>query len=64
MPFTSDIRLIGSEEEANFRFKLTFPDLRSVSNLARSLISRLLVVNPEHRMTIDEAIVHPWIIGS
>jgi serine/threonine protein kinase len=29
--------------------------------LARDLISKLLVVDPQQRLTVDEALRHPWI---
>lgn len=32
-----------------------------ISNEARDLVMRLLEVDPIRRMTIDEALHHPWI---
>ena len=38
---------------------LHFPD--SVSTLARDFISRLLQYSPEERMSLTDALTHPWI---
>ncbi|AEO53553.1 hypothetical protein MYCTH_2295050 [Thermothelomyces thermophilus ATCC 42464] len=32
-----------------------------VSDLALDLIDNMLVVNPEHRYTVDQCLMHPWI---
>jgi len=39
---------------------LSFPD--TVSDLARDFISRLLVREPEKRMSLEDALQHPWIL--
>lgn len=33
----------------------------NISNYAKDLISRMLEVDPEKRITVEEAIQHPWI---
>ncbi|KAJ5071090.1 serine/threonine-protein kinase fhke-related [Anaeramoeba ignava] len=40
------------------------PDIFSnVSIAARNLIRRMLTVDPLHRITAEEALQHPWILG-
>eukprot|EP00754_Rhynchopus_humris_P025434 Rhum_TRINITY_DN14945_c6_g1::Rhum_TRINITY_DN14945_c6_g1_i1::g.130917::m.130917/K08794/CAMK1; calcium/calmodulin-dependent protein kinase I len=43
--------------------KYSFPDpyWKSISDEAKDFIRRLLVVNPEQRMTPEQALQHPWI---
>ncbi|XP_067285595.1 serine/threonine-protein kinase H1 isoform X2 [Pseudorasbora parva] len=36
---------------------------KSVSTLAKSFIDRLLTLDPEHRMTAEEALGHPWLVS-
>lgn len=38
----------------------TFPDF--VSEGARDLISKLLVVNPDKRLPLEQVLTHPWIV--
>eukprot|EP01068_Selenidium_serpulae_P010254 Selendium_serpulae@DN5415_c0_g1_i2.p1 len=37
---------------------------QKVSSLAKDFVSRLLVVNPERRMTAAEALKHPWLASA
>ncbi|KAH8347247.1 hypothetical protein KR059_007251 [Drosophila kikkawai] len=34
-----------------------------ISKAAAHLISKLLVLNPQHRLPLDQVIVHPWILA-
>ncbi|CAM4711743.1 unnamed protein product [Leuciscus chuanchicus] len=36
---------------------------KSVSTLAKSFIGHLLTLEPEHRMTAEEALKHPWLVS-
>ncbi|XP_073684030.1 serine/threonine-protein kinase H1 [Garra rufa] len=36
---------------------------KSVSALAKSFIDRLLTLEPEHRMSAEEALKHPWLVS-
>ncbi|KAK9965874.1 hypothetical protein ABG768_004940 [Culter alburnus] len=36
---------------------------KSVSTLAKSFIDGLLTLEPEHRMTAEEALKHPWLVS-
>ena len=33
----------------------------NISNVAKDLVSRMLDVDPEKRITVDEIFQHPWI---
>lgn len=44
---------------ANARFEIP----SSVSPQASELIRKLIVVNPEERMSLSEVIEHPWIVS-
>ncbi|KAK6192762.1 hypothetical protein SNE40_004180 [Patella caerulea] len=38
-------------------------DWRNISKSAKDIISRLLHIDPSQRMTIDELIIHPWLLN-
>jgi calcium/calmodulin-dependent protein kinase I len=40
------------------------PEWDHVSDLAKDLISRLLVTDPDKRLTADEILEHPWMMES
>lgn len=33
----------------------------NISNYAKDLVSRMLEVDPEKRITVEEALQHPWV---
>ena len=43
------------------RYDKQSPHWRALPAQAKDFISRLLVVNPEERMTAEDALAHPWI---
>lgn len=43
------------------RYDFPEPYWDDVSNSARDLINKLLVVEPASRLTCEEALAHPWI---
>lgn len=45
--------------EAKFAFYSPYWD--DIDDIALDLISRLLVANPDQRLTVQDAIVHPWL---
>lgn len=45
--------------EAKFAFYSPYWD--DINDIALDLISRLLVANPDQRLTVQEAIFHPWL---
>lgn len=40
-----------------------FQPWKSVSTLAKSFIGHLLTLEPEHRLTAEEALKHPWLVS-
>ncbi|VDD96305.1 unnamed protein product [Enterobius vermicularis] len=42
-------------------YSLGRKELADVSDLAKTFISQLLTVNIRNRMTVDDALLHPWI---
>ncbi|KAH8698260.1 putative cell-cycle checkpoint protein kinase [Talaromyces proteolyticus] len=46
------------------RFDYPSPYWDSVGDVALDLIDRMLTVNVEHRITVDECLEHPWITGN
>ena len=51
--------LFAKIKTGNFEFEPEFWD--HVSEPAKHLISGLLVVDPKHRMTVEDALSHPWV---
>jgi calcium-dependent protein kinase len=45
------------------RYDFDSPEWTQVSNEAKDLISRLLLLDPSKRLTADEALRHPWLSG-
>eukprot|EP01117_Protostelium_nocturnum_P007098 TRINITY_DN2544_c0_g1_i1.p1 TRINITY_DN2544_c0_g1~~TRINITY_DN2544_c0_g1_i1.p1 ORF type:complete len:375 (-),score=122.20 TRINITY_DN2544_c0_g1_i1:39-1163(-) len=45
--------------------KVEFPDVcwRKVSSLAKDFVTRLLTVEPAKRLTAEQALRHPWLVG-
>jgi len=62
-PFTQDTKkeLFEAIKQGNFDFPS--PQWDDISELAKDLIRKLLVVNPSKRMTAEAMLSHPWIIG-
>lgn len=59
----------GTEEQifekivnADYNFKS--PMWRSVSNSAKDLICKLLELSSDKRLTAEQALRHPWVVGS
>lgn len=46
------------------RYDFDSPEWTSVSNEAKDLISKLLLVEPSKRLTAQEALRHPWLSGA
>lgn len=55
-------------EDYNTTYKMImrvqYPEPKNVSKAAVHFISRLLRLQPETRMPLDEAIIHPWILSN
>lgn len=61
MPFADpdEKRLFRQIRRAQYTF--SGPQWRGISAEAKDFIRRLLVVRPEHRMTAEQALHHPWM---
>ena len=44
-------------------YEVDIPEFSIVSSEARDLVERLLVANPEERLTADDCLSHPWLSG-
>jgi serine/threonine protein kinase len=55
-----NIRLYIILSRNTFIFQLR-KNWMTISNPAKDLLSKLLDVNPNDRITIEEALQHPWI---
>lgn len=51
------------EEIKKGEFDFPSPYWDDISEPAKELIQKLLMVKPSERMTIEEILVHPWIVG-
>ncbi|ELR02468.1 Meiosis-specific serine/threonine-protein kinase mek1 [Pseudogymnoascus destructans] len=49
-----------SQEDITARLDQIRPDLEGVTDQAKDFLTKLLVLDPAHRMTADEAIAHIW----
>lgn len=64
LPFDDDSSRIASESAARKKFTLRFPKWASgLSASAKDLLHNLLEIDPKHRFTADQAMVHPWVSG-
>jgi len=45
------------------RFEFDVPQFRAVSSEAKDLVRGLLSVNPKERLTVPQALEHPWLRG-
>eukprot|EP01103_Thecamoeba_quadrilineata_P010528 TRINITY_DN229_c0_g3_i1.p1 TRINITY_DN229_c0_g3~~TRINITY_DN229_c0_g3_i1.p1 ORF type:complete len:784 (+),score=170.24 TRINITY_DN229_c0_g3_i1:73-2424(+) len=45
-------------------FSFPDPEWTNISESAKSLVSSLLTANPNKRLTADQALKHPWILGA
>lgn len=60
-PFYDENHAILTQKIINADFVFLEPWWDEVSAEAKDLISQMLVVNPEERITIDEIFAHPWM---
>lgn len=44
-------------------FDFPSPYWDDVSEVAKELIRKILVVDPKQRMTAEEILLHPWVVG-
>jgi len=63
-PFPLDMNAnsVKKVKEADFTYPL--PQWDGVSDRAKDFISKMIVVNVDHRLTMDEVCEHPWVAQS
>jgi len=65
LPFDDDASTVIPDSIVQSKFRLRFPRWsKDLSPSARDLISHLLNVNPHTRYTAEQALRHPWVMGS
>lgn len=58
-PFeTSDVKTTYRRIRMN---SYNFPDHVPISDMAKDLIKRILVIDPKQRLTLEEVTTHPWL---
>jgi calcium/calmodulin-dependent protein kinase I len=62
-PFYDDDNLVLFEKIKKGQYDFPSPSWDNISSDAKNIIKSLLVVNPEKRMTPDELLRHPWVLG-
>jgi len=64
---TGNPPFVGDSDDESFnltsRGRYDWHSLSEVSATARDLVANLLVLKPEKRMTAEQALSHPWILG-
>jgi len=65
LPFDDDASTVIPDSIIQSKFRLRFPRWsRDLSPSAKDLLSHLLNVSPQARYTADQAMRHPWVVGS
>jgi len=44
------------------KYKYFSPEWDSISEEAKDFLNKLIIVNTKERMTVDQAMAHPWIV--
>eukprot|EP00128_Syssomonas_multiformis_P016254 Colp12_sorted_trinity150504_noHs@10739 len=60
-PFYDENDAVLFQKIMKGRFEFNAPYWNSISDSAKDLISKLLVVNPDERLTADQVLQHPWL---
>eukprot|EP01017_Pseudomicrothorax_dubius_P003551 TRINITY_DN10537_c0_g1_i2.p1 TRINITY_DN10537_c0_g1~~TRINITY_DN10537_c0_g1_i2.p1 ORF type:complete len:413 (-),score=84.82 TRINITY_DN10537_c0_g1_i2:166-1347(-) len=59
-PFYAEDKGFMFKQILSGRFNFNAPEWKSISKNAMDLITKLLVLNPESRITAEQALQHPW----
>jgi calcium/calmodulin-dependent protein kinase I len=62
-PFLEEDQQLQCRKICGAQYEFFEDDWGNISEQARDLIQRLLVVDPDRRLTASEALKHPWITG-
>lgn len=60
-PFHSDNEELLKKQIANADYSFPEEQWGEISDLARDLVKRLLVIDPSRRLTARQALQHPWL---
>ena len=44
-------------------YEIDIPEFSKVSSEARDLVQKLLLADPDERLTADQCLSHPWLSG-
>ncbi|CBZ51406.1 putative CAM kinase, CDPK family [Neospora caninum Liverpool] len=61
-PFNDPTHAQLTRQITRGEYRMAGPAWWSVSAEAKDLVSRLLVVNPQHRLRVEEVAHHPWVV--
>jgi serine/threonine protein kinase len=61
-PFLDDENLFHQIQNA--QYSVTGPEWSTISDSAKHMVKSLLTLRPDQRISVDQAIQHPWILGS
>ena len=62
-PFDADSQSELFELIITADYEFFSPEFDGISDIAKDFISKLLQADPKNRMTVDQALQHPWIQG-
>jgi len=62
-PFYDGSRYKTMAKALKCEYELDIPEFSLVSSEARDLVERLLVAEPEERLTAEDCLAHPWLSG-
>jgi serine/threonine protein kinase len=62
-PFYDEDNMVLFEKIKRGQYEFPAPSWDNISSDAKSIIRALLVVDPNQRMTPDELLRHPWVLG-
>ena len=62
-PFYDDDNFALFEKIKSGKFDYPEASWGKISDDAKYIVNNLLVVDPKKRMTLDELLKHPWILG-
>ena len=63
-PFDEENMVLGFKQIMEGLYDFLDPYWTSVSDSAKNLIRKLLIVDPKARLSAEDALQHPWITGA
>jgi serine/threonine protein kinase len=62
-PFFDEDNLVLFEKIKRGKYEFPSPSWDGISEEAKDIVRNLLVVDPSKRMTCEQLLKHPWILG-